>query len=120
MQNTVYHWLKGISGLENLRPEALEAVPGASGLFCKGRKALARVEDILGNIRTRQSLVFNLCLHSASRQVPDFFLKLDTTNAPVLGENQTVTVTEGRLTKDDGTGICRYEAAITFTFTSEG
>ena len=120
MQNTVYHWLKTIPGLEALRPEALSAVPGAAGLFCKGCKVLSRDEDILGNVRTRRSLVFHLCLHSASRQVPDFFLKLDTKHAPVLGENQTVTVTEGRLTGDNGTGICRYEAAITFTFTSEG
>ena len=120
MTATVYNWLKGISGLERLELEKLDAVPGASGLFCRGRKALSRAEDILGGVRIRQSLAFQLCLHSTSREVPDFFLKLDTKNAPILGENQTVTVTEGKLTKDDGTGICRYEAVITFTFTSEG
>ena len=120
MQNTVYHWLKSLPGLERLQPESLAADPGAAGLFCRGRKVLSRTQDILGNSRIRQSLTFRLCLHSVSREVPDFFLKLDTKNAPALGQNQTVTVTEGKLTKDDGTGICRYEAAITFTFTSEG
>ena len=120
MTNTVYHWLKGSSGLEALKQEMLDAVPGAAGLFCKGRKELSRTADILGGIRVRQKLTFALCLHSTSREVPDFFLRLDTKNAPVLGEDQTVTVTEGKLTKDDGTGICRYEATITFIFTSEG
>ena len=43
-----------------------------------------------------------------------------TKNAPRLGADQTVTVTEGRLTRDGGTGICRFEATVTFTFTSEG
>ena len=120
MQNTVYHWLKGIAGLENLRLESLDAAPGASGLFCRGRKVLSRTEDILGAVRTRQSILFQLCLHSTSREVPDFLLELDTKAAPVLGQSQTVTVTGGRLTKDHGTGICRFEATITFTFTSEG
>lgn len=120
MTNTVYHWLKGIPGLENLRLEGLDAAPGASGLFCKGRRELSRAADILGAVRIRQSLAFRLCLHSTSREIPGFFLGLDTKNAPILGENQTVTVTEGALSKDDGTGICRYEAVITFTFTSEG
>lgn len=120
MTNTVFTWLKGLPGLESLRMEALEAAPGASGLFCKGRKELSRTGDILGGIRIRQSLTFTLCLHSVSREVPDFFLKLDTQNAPILGQDQTVTVTQGHLAKDDGSGICRYEAAITFTFISEG
>ena len=120
MTNTVYHWLKGIPGLENLRQEALDAVPGAAGLFCKGRKELSRTQDILGAVRIRQKLTFALCLHSTSREIPNFFLNLDTGNAPILGEDQTVTVTEGALSKDDGTGICRFEATITFTFTSEG
>ena len=120
MTNTVLIWLRGLSGLENLQPEALAAVPGASGLFCKGLRELSRTQDILGGLRIRRSLTFTLCLHSTTREIPDFFLKLDTKNAPLLGEDQTVTVTEGKLTKDDGTGICRYEATITFTFTSEG
>ena len=120
MQNTVLTWLKGISGLEHLELEKLDAAPGASGLFCKGRKELSRTADILGGVKCRQRLSFRLCLHSTSREVPDFFLRLDTKNAPILGENQTVTVTEGALSKDDGNGICRYEAVITFTFTSEG
>ena len=120
MQNTVYHWLKGLPGLESLQPEALDAAPGASGLFCKGRKTLSRTEDILGAVRVRQSLGFRLCLHSTARDVPDFFWKLDTKNAPTLGTDQTVTVTGGKLAKDDGTGICRFETIITFTFTSEG
>ena len=120
MTNTVFAWLKGIPGLENLRQEALDAAPGSAGLFCKGSKILSRTEDILGAVKCRQRLTFQLCLHSASREIPDFFLKLSTKNAPILGEDQTVTVTEGKLSKDDGTGICRYEAVITFTFTSEG
>ena len=120
MQNTVYHWLKGLPGLEALQPETLDAVPGASGLFCKGRQILSRTEDILGNARVRQSLTFQLCLHSTARDVPEFFLALDTKNAPLLGDDQTVTATGGKLTKDDGSGICRYETIITFTFTSEG
>ena len=120
MTNTVYHWLKGIPGLENLRQEALDAAPGAAGLFCKGSKILSQTEDILGAVKCRQRLTFQLCLHSTSREIPDFFLQLDTKNAPILGEDQTVTVTEGKLSKDDGSGICRYGAVITFTFTSEG
>lgn len=120
MTNTVFSWLKAIPGLEPLKLEVLDGAPGSSGLFCQGRRELSRTQDILGTTRIRQSLTFQLCLHSTSRQVPDFFLKLDTAGAPVLGEDQTVTVTRGRLTRDDGTGICRYEAAITFTFTSEG
>ena len=120
MQNTVYCWLKAMPGLEALEEEKLCAAPGAAGLFCKGRKVLWRREDILGAVRTRQSLTFHLCLHSTSREVPDFLWKLDTRNAPLLGADQTVTVTQGRMTRDGGTGICRYEAVITFTFTSEG
>ena len=120
MQNTVYHWLKGLPGLDKLKPEALDAAPGASGLFCKGRRELWRSEDILGAVKCRQSLSFTLCLHSTARDVPDFFWKLDTKNAPTLGTDQTVTVTGGKLAKDDGTGICRFETIITFTFTSEG
>ena len=120
MQNTVYHWLKSLPGLEALELERLSAAPGAAGLFCRGRKVLSRSADILGGIRVRQSLTFTLCIHSTSREVPDFFWKLDTQHAPILGDDQTVTVTEGKLSKDDGTGICRYEAVITFTFTSEG
>lgn len=120
MTNTVFIWLKGIPGLETLQQEALAAAPGSSGLFCQGRRELSRTQDILGGLRIRQSLTFQLCLHSVSRQVPDFLLQLDTAGAPVLGTDQTVTVTRGRLVRDGGTGICRYEAAITFTFTSEG
>ena len=120
MIQSVYHWLKTMPDLEGLQPERLDAAPGASGLFCKGLRELSRTADILGGVRIRRSLTFTLCLHSTSREIPDFFLKLDTKNAPLLGEDQTVTVTEGKLTKDDGTGICRYEATITFTFTSEG
>lgn len=120
MIQTVYNWLKAMPSLERLKLETLDAAPGASGLFCKGRKELSRAEDILGGVRVRQSLRFTLCLHSTSREIPDFFLKLDTKNAPILGEDQTVTVTEGKLTRDDGNGICWFEATITFTFTSEG
>ena len=119
MTNTVFSWLRGLPGLETLQQETLAAASGSSGLFCQGLKELSRTQDILGNIRIRRSLAFTLCLHSTSRQVPDFLLQLDTAGAPLLGENQTVTVTRGRLTRDNG-GICRYEAAITFTFTSEG
>ncbi len=120
MTNTVFSWLRSLPGLENLRQEALEASSGSAGLFCKGCKELSRTRDILGGIRIRQSLTFTLCLHSTSRQVPEFFLQLDTAAAPLLGEDQTVTVTRGRLTRDGGTGICRFEATIIFTFTSEG
>ena len=120
MTNTVFNWLRGLPGLEDLQQEALSAAPGSSGLFCQGRRELSRTQDILGTTRIRQSLSFRLRLHSISRQVPDFLLQPDTTGAPVLGEDQTVTVTGGRLIRDSGTGICRYEAAITFTFTSEG
>lgn len=120
MIQTVYNWLHGMPGLENLQREALAAVPGASGLFCKGLKELSRTRNILGGTRIRQSLTFTLCLHSTAREVPDIFLKPDTRNAPILGADQTVTVTQGHLSRDDGTGICRYEAVITFTFTSEG
>lgn len=120
MQNTVFSWLRSLPGLENLQREALAADPGASGLFCKGLKELSQTQDILGGVKCRQSLVFQLCLHSTSREIPNFFLKPDTKNAPILGADQTVTVTEGKLSKDGGTGICRYDATITFTFTSEG
>jgi len=120
MQNTVFNWLRGIPGLEGLRLETLDAVPGACGLFCQGQKELQRRQDILGTVQCRRSLSFKLCLHSASREVPAFFLALDTADAPVLGHDQTVTVTQGRLDRDAGSGICRYEATITFTFTSEG
>jgi len=120
MTNTVFNWLKGIPGLEELQQEALAAAPGSSGLFCQGLKELSRTRDILGGIRIRQSLTFTLCLHSTSREVPDFFLQLSTAGAPLLGTDQTVTVTRGRLTRDGGTGICRFEATIIFTFTSEG
>ena len=119
MTNRVLIWLRGLPGLENLRQEALEAPSGSSGLFCKGLKELSRRSDILGAVKCRQSLTFTLCLHSTSREIPDFFLNLDTAGAPLLGEDQSVTVTQGHLTRDSG-GICRYEAAITFTFTSEG
>ena len=120
MINTVYRWLKAMPGLETLEMEKLSAAPGSAGLFCKGRSVLRRSEDILGNAALRQSLTFSLCLHSTGREVPAFFLALDTQNAPTLGENQTVAVTRGRLTRDGGTGICRFEATVTFTFTSEG
>lgn len=120
MIQTVYNWLKALPGLEQLQPETLEGNAGASGLFCKGSKILSRTEDILGAVKCRQRLIFQLCLHSTSREIPDFFLELSTKNAPIFGEDQTVTVTEGKLAKDEGTGICRYEAVITFTFTSEG
>ena len=120
MQNTVLTWLKTLPGLENLRAERLDAEPGAAGLFCGGRKELGRTEDILGSVKCRQSVTFTLCLHSTQRDVPDFFLALDTSGAPSLGADQTVTVTRGKLARDNGTGICRYEAVITFTFTSEG
>lgn len=120
MIESVFTWLKGLPGLEKLQQEALAAPSGSSGLFCKGLKVLSRQEDILGAVKCRQSLTFTLCLHSTSREVPDFFLHLDTAAAPVLGADQTVAVTQGRLARDNGTGICRFEATITFTFTSEG
>lgn len=120
MINTVFTWLRAVPGLENLRQETLDAAPGSAGLFCQGEKTLWHRPDILGNYQRRQSLTFKLCLHSVSRQIPAFFLALDTSGAPALGANQTVTVTQGRLTRDDGSGICRYEATITFTFTREG
>jgi len=120
MQNTVLTWLKGIPGLEGLRLETLDAAPGACGLFCQGLKELGRRQDILGTVQCRRCLTFKLCLHSASREVPDFFLELDTAHAPVLGQDQTVAVTQGGLHRDAGSGICRYEATITFTFTSKG
>ena len=120
MTNTVFTWLKGLPGLERLQREALEAAQGAAGLFCQGRRELSRREDILGCSRVRQSLALKLCLHSTSRDVPEFLLRLDTSGAPILGQDQTVTVTQGKLTRDDGSGLCRYEAIITFTFTSEG
>lgn len=119
MIESAFLWLKGLPGLESLEREKLSGAPGSAGLFCKGLKEQSRRPDILGITRIRQSLTFTLCLHSTSRQVPDFFLHLDTAGAPILGEDQTVAVTEGRLTRDNG-GICRFEATITFTFTSEG
>ena len=119
MIETVYRWLRGLSGLEHLQQETLGAASGSSGLFCQGQKELWRREDILGAVRCRRSLTFKLCLHSTSRTVPDFLLALDTRDAPILGRDQTVTVTQGRLTRDSGGSICRYEATITFTFTSE-
>ena len=120
MENTVLTWLRGLPGLEKLQPESLEAKAGAAGLFCQGQKILAQSRNIWGDVQYRKSLTFKLCLHSLSRSVPDFFLKLDTANAPILGEDQTVAVTGGHLTKDDGRGLCRFEATVTFTFTSEG
>ena len=117
MQNTVYHWLRAKPGLEEMKLETLEAKAGGAGLFCQGSKVLSRAEDILGNVTVRQSLTFKLCLHSTARTVPAFFLALNTQDAPILGEQQTVTVTGGHMTKDDGRGFCRFEATVTFTFT---
>ena len=117
MQNTVHTWLKGLPGLQDLTLESLQAKEGASGLFCQGQKILSRSSNIWGETQVRKSLTFKLCLHSASRQTPSFFLNLDTSGAPILGQDQTVTVTQGHMTKDDGRGLCRFEATITFTFT---
>ena len=117
MQNTVHTWLKGLPGLQNLTLETLHAKEGAAGLFCQGQKILSRNLNIWGETQVCKSLTFKLCLHSASRQTPSLFLNLDITGAPILGQDQTVSVTQGHLTKDDGRGLCRFEATITFTFT---
>ena len=117
MQNTVHTWLKDLPGLQDLTLETLQAKEGASGLFCQGQKILSRTPNIWGEAQVRKSLTFKLCLHSASRQTPSLFLDLDMSGAPILGQDQTVTVTQGHMTKDDGRGLCRFEATITFTFT---
>ena len=119
MINTVFTWLREKPGFQTLRREALEIAEGEAGLFCLGRKELSRERNILGVTRVRQSVTFKLCIHSADRTVPEFLLALDLTHAPVLGADQTVTCTQGHMSRDDGTLMCRYEATLTFTFTSE-
>ena len=122
MIQTVFHWLQAVPGLENLKAEALDPRPGSAGLFCKGEEILSRSEDILGETRLRKRLSFTLQLHRADASGPETFLNLtrqlrDT--APVLGQQQTLRITQGQTVKDGGLGIARSSGQIIFEFTED-
>ena len=121
MIQEVLNWLRSWPVLGRLKPERLDPDPGDAGLFCQGRTVLWQRRDILGRTLMRQRLEFLLAVHTLDPEALEGFLLLDdlTGSAPVLGMDQTVSVTQGRAVRSDGQGILRCQAKITFEFTRE-
>ena len=121
MIQSVFDWLRGWPVLGRLKLERLDPDPGDAGLFCQGRTVLWQRRDILGRKQLRQRLEFLLSVHTLDPEDLENFLLLDdlTVSAPVLGMDQTVSVTQGRAVRSDGQGILRCQAKITFEFTKE-
>ena len=122
MTNTVLRWLRGYPGLETLRPEALEPTPGSTGLFCKGLTLLRRRSDITGRELRRQRLDFLLlrhCTGDAGAQWLLDFTPWAQATAPALGRDSVFSCGKGRLIRDDGQGVSRYELQLSFEFTQE-
>ena len=121
MIQSVFDWLRGWPVLGRLKLERLDPDPGDAGLFCQGRTVLWQRRDILGRKQLCQRLEFLLSVHTLDPEDLENFLLLDdlTVSAPVLGMDQTVSVTQGRAVRSDGQGILRCQAKITFEFTKE-
>ena len=121
MIQSVFDWLRSWPVLGRLKLERLDPDPGDAGLFCQGRTVLWQRRDILGRKQLRQRLEFLLSVHTLDPEDLENFLLLEdfTDTAPVLGMDQTVSVTQGRAVRSDGQGILRCQARITFEFTKE-
>lgn len=121
MIQSVFDWLRSWPVLGRLKLERLDPDPGDAGLFCQGRTVLWQRRDILGRKQLRQRLEFLLSVHTLDPEDLEKFLLLEdfTDTAPVLGMDQTVSVTQGRAVRSDGQGILRCQAKITFEFTKE-
>ena len=120
MINTVKTWLSAYPGLEGLTLEALAPLPGSAGLFCRGEEVVRRMGDILGTERLRKRLGFTLAVHTVSDSMPQQLLELAQRakeSAPILGQDQALTLEKGALTRCDAEGTARYELHITFEFT---
>ena len=112
MTNEILQWLRGLPGLAGLEWERLGPGAGSAGLFCRGRELVWERRDIQGGIRRRYRLELTLSLHTDR----ETFLDLDLRNPPQLGLDQTVRLEQGRIVKDDGLGLPRREAKITFEY----
>lgn len=116
MIQKILSWLRGLPGLGTVQPEVLEPYPGSAGLFCQGLRELGRSTDILGNATRRCRLELVVAIHDTGTAIPQALLELSCADAPILGANQQVQISQGRLVRAEGDGLRRYEARIYFEY----
>lgn len=120
MIQTVLSWLRGYPGLEQLRSEALGSEPGSAGLFFRGLTLQRGYRDLLGREFRRRRLEFYLERHCAGDSGTQWLQEFSCwaeANAPALGENSSLTCSQGQLIHCDETAISRCRLQLTFEFT---
>ena len=113
-------WLEGLLA-ETPGWDALGPGEGAA-LFPQGERELWRRTDILGNRqrRIRYTLLLRLSTARKGAQMAAFFYGLSRRieeNAPLLGQDQKLTVENARQTRRDGKDRAQYELKLVFEFT---
>jgi len=122
MNHTIFTWLRTLPGLSDLNREELLPTPGSAALFTLGREELAQRQTVTGRRLRRFRLSYLLAIHSDDPAVLDQFLALDDqiqSQCPSLGDEQTVTLSQGRTTHRDDQGLLRAEAKLVLEFTKE-
>ena len=114
MNEQVLHWLQLQPGWEQTRLDALEANPGATGLFPLGLQVLQRLPNILGGEKRRCRAEFTLAAHGAGG--PPALPGLET--LPQFGEAQTAQLRLGRMVRRDKNGIARWEVKLRVEYTA--
>ena len=122
MTEEIVNWFRQALGITQLTPEYLAPEDGAAGLFCRGREVVWQRRDICGCQIRRLRLTLLLAMHTAKAPDMDLAEQIDDALqrfAPTLGLDQTVRLEQARVVKQEGWGLVRTEARLTFEYTQK-
>lgn len=111
MKERIENWLRQIPGLEQMKNEWLDAMPGCTAAFYQGMQVMDSTADVLGNALVRQRLRWKLAVHGVRP------VEIPVQDAPVLGMLQQVRVESWHVAFVDEMQIPRWEAVLTVEFT---
>ena len=122
MIDTIFNWLKNYPGLAYLQRDRIDEAVGGSGLFFRGVTVADRKWDLLGCLRCRKGLSFRIRRYGDPADSAVFFLMLGAwveETAPILGENQTVSLENAHCVRDSDLGLALWEADLKITYTED-
>ena len=112
MQSAIENWLRQIPGLEQMKSEWIDAMPGCAGVFYQGMRVVDSTADILGSALMRLRLRWKLAVNGNGP------VEIPVQTAPVLGMLQQVRVEGWHVAFADEMLPSRGEAELTVEFTT--
>ena len=120
MIQTIFNWITAFSGFggKQFRLDKLEAHSQAASVLCKGEEILSQSRDILGNLKQRKRLTLLVRVRGIDAQTLLDFARWAEDTAPVLGENQTLSIQQGSLYTSNPGAPGVYQCRVTLEYTN--